>query len=44
MYNQLGIKRLFSNLFHPQVNARKENIHNFLKQTLTKFLDSSNME
>ena len=37
-YNQLGIKRLFSNLFHPQGNAIVENVHNFLKWTLTKFL------
>ena len=35
--NQLGVKRLFSNPFHPQGNARVENVHKFLKQTLTKF-------
>ena len=29
--DQLGIKRLFSNLFHPQGISRIENVHNFLK-------------
>ena len=30
--NQLSIKRLFSNPFHPQGNAKVENVHNFLKE------------
>ena len=42
--DQLGIKMLFSNLFHPQGNAKVENVHNFLKKALTKFLDNSNLE
>ena len=42
--NQLGIKRLFSKLFHLQGNAKVEIVHNFLKQTLTKFLDNSDLE
>ena len=42
--DQLGIKRLFSNPFHPQGNATVENVHNFLKGTLPKFLDSSDIE
>ena len=33
--DQLGIKRLFSNPFYPQGNAKVENVHNFLKWTLT---------
>ena len=33
--DQLGIKRLFANPFHPQGNEKVENIHNFLKRTLT---------
>ena len=41
--DQLGIKRLFSNLFHQKDNAKVENVHNFLKRTLTKFLDSSHL-
>ena len=42
--NQLGIKRIFSNLFHPQGNSRTENMHKFLKRTLTKFFKSSDLE
>ena len=42
--DQSDIKRLFSNPFHPQDNAKMENVHNFLKRTLTKFLDNSNLK
>ena len=42
--DQLGIKGLFSNLFHPQGNVRVEIVHKFIKWTLTKFLESSNLE
>ena len=41
---QLGIKRLYSNPFHPQGNSRTENTHNFVKRALTKFLHSSDLE
>ena len=41
---QLGINRLFSNSVHPQGNAKMKNVHNFLKRTLTKFLDNSGLE
>ena len=44
VYDKLGIKMLFSILFHQQGNAKVENVHNFLKLTLTKFLDSSDLE
>ena len=43
-FEQLCIKKLYSNLFHLQGNSRTENVFNFLKRTLTKFLDSSNLE
>ena len=33
---QLGIKQIFSNPYKPQGNSHTENIHNFLKRTLTK--------
>ena len=36
VYDQLGIKRLF-------FNAKVKNVHDFLKVTLTKFLDNSNL-
>ena len=42
--DQLHIKRLFFSLFHLQGNAKVKNVHNFLKQTLTKFFDSSDLE
>ena len=42
--NQLGIKRLFCNLFQSQRNAREGNVNNFLKWTLSKFLESSDLE
>ena len=38
---QLGIKHIYSNPYRPQGNSRMENVHNFLKRTLTKFLSSS---
>ena len=38
---QLGIKHVYSNPYRPQGNSHIENIHNFLKRTLTKFLSSS---
>ena len=42
--DQLGIRRLFFNPFHPQGNVKVENVHNFLKRSLTKFLDKSNLK
>ena len=38
---QLGIKCIYSNPYRPQGNSRIENVHNFLKRMLTKFLSSS---
>ena len=37
---QLSIKYIYSNPYRPQGNSCIENIHNFLKRTLTKFLSS----
>ena len=37
---QLGIKHIYSNHYRPQGNSRIENVHNFLKRTVTKFLYS----
>ena len=37
---QLCIKCIYSNPYIPQGNSRIENVHNFLKRTLTKFLSS----
>ena len=41
---QLGIKHIYSNPSTPRGNSRIENVHNFLKRTLTKFLSSSDAE
>ena len=41
---QLGIKHIYSNPYRPQGNSRIENVHNFLKRTLTKFLSSLDAE
>ena len=38
---QIGIKHIYSNPYRPQGNSQIENVHNFLKRTLTKFLSSS---
>ena len=37
---QLGIKCIYSNPYRAQGNSRIENVHNFLKRTLTQFLSS----
>ena len=42
--DQLGIKILFINPFHPEGNSGIKNMQNFLKRTLTKFLESSDLE
>ena len=41
---QLGIKHIYSNPYRPQGNSRIENVHNFLKRILTKFLSSYDTE
>ena len=41
---QLGIKQIYSNPYRPQGNTHIENVHNFLKRTLTKFVSSSDAE
>ena len=41
---QLGIKCIFSNPYRPQGNSHIENVHNFLKRMLTKFLSSTDAE
>ena len=41
---QLAILRLFLNLFYPLGNLKIENVNNFFKRTLSKFLESSDLE
>ena len=42
--DQLTIKRIFSTPFYTQWNSRIKIMHNSLKRTLTKFLESSDLE
>ena len=37
----LGIKGIYSNPYYPRGNSRIENIHNFLKRTMAKFMHGS---
>ena len=41
MFNNLGIKHIYSNPYYPKGNSRIENIHNFLKHTIAKFMHDS---
>ena len=41
---QLSIKCIFSNPYRPQGNSHIENVHSFLKRTLTNFLSSTDAE
>ena len=42
--DQLGIKQIYSNPFHPEGNSQVENCHNLLKRTITKFLELLKLE
>ena len=44
LLKQLGIKCIFFKPHRPQGNSHIENIHNFLKRMLTKFLSSTDAE
>ena len=43
-FKSLGIKPIYRNPYRPQGNSRLENIDNFLKCTISKFLHSSKLE
>ena len=38
VFDNLGIKCIYSNPYYPQDNGRIENEHNFLKCTIAKFI------
>ena len=40
----LGIKQIYNNLYYPRGNHRIENVHNFLKRTMVKFMHGSQLE
>ena len=44
VFNTSGIKCIYSNPYYPQGNGRTENVHNFLKCTIVKFIYSSQLE
>ena len=43
-FESLGIKRIYSNSFYPKGNGRIENVHNFLKRTIAKFMHNGTLE
>ena len=44
VFNTLDIKYIYSNPYYPQGNGRIENVHNFLKHTIAKFIYGSSLE
>ena len=44
VFDTLGIKCIYSNPYYPQGNGRIENVHNFLKCTIAKFIFSNSLE
>ena len=44
MFNNLGIKCIYSNPYYPKSNNRIENVYNFLKCTTAKFTYDSQLE
>ena len=42
--NTIGIKHIYSNPYYPQGNGRIENVHNFLKCTIAKFIYGNSLE
>ena len=43
-FKLLGIKSIYNNPYRPQSNSRFENMHNFLKCTVSKFLHNSTLK
>ena len=43
-FDTLGIKRIYSNPYYPRGNNRIENVHNFLKRTMAKFMHGSQLK
>ena len=44
MFDNLGIKGIYSNPYYPKGNSRMENVHSFLKHTIAKFMYDSQLE
>ena len=43
-FNSLGIKHIYRNPYYPKGNSRIENVYNFLKCTIAKFIYGSQLE
>ena len=43
-FESLGIKRIYSSSFYQKGNGRIENMQNFLKRTIVKFMHNSSFE
>ena len=44
VFDNLGIKQIYSNPHYPRGNSRTEYMHNFLKQTIAKSMHGSQLE
>ena len=44
IFDTLDIKRIYSNCYYPSGNSKIQNIHNFLKRTIAKFMHGSQLE
>ena len=43
VFSSLGIKHIYSNPYYPKGNSRIENVHDFLKHTIAKFMYDSQL-
>ena len=43
IFDSLGIKCIYSNPYYPKGNSWIENVHNFLKHTIAKFMYGSQL-
>ena len=44
VFDSLGIKNIYSNLYYPKGDSRIENVYNFLKNTIAMFTYDSQLE
>ena len=44
VFDSLHAKRIYSNPYYPRGNSRIENVHNFLKRSIAKFMHGSQLK
>ena len=44
LFLTISIKHIYSNPYYPKGNSNIENVHNFLKHTIAKFTNGSQLE